>query len=299
MRCPRCKHEPRDRLLHKPCPACGHIWWDTESYVNELSKGLDVKTVLDIGCGTKGVIGQHHWENVVGIEAGYACDIHVVKDLPPLWTPLVMDAVDLVDRLGEKSIDFLTHCGMLEHVEYRHALKILHTIERLVRQRVFFTCSAIVREVDYKVRRDGNPYHYYRSFWDPNVFYILGYHVDVLRMLYKDDPMMDAPGVAPRPDLPRGHTFTEETTGWFDPDLIKEPWAEREAKALRYIRDRRCHAGCEMEPVGWKPHDGIICMNHRKKLEDKGPLGRWLDNPNRTGEFPYPPGRDPLPLVSE
>ena len=103
MRCPSCKYEPRDRLLHQPCPECGHVWWDTENYVFELSKGLDVKTVLDIGCGKKGIIGQHHWENVVGIERGYACDIHVVKDLPSLWTPLVMDAVGLVDRLGEKS----------------------------------------------------------------------------------------------------------------------------------------------------------------------------------------------------
>jgi hypothetical protein len=288
MRCPKCAYEPRDRLLHKPCPRCGHEWWDTESYVNVLSKGLDIKTVLDIGCGNKGVIAQYHWEHEQKIQMGYACDIHVIKALPGLWIPLLMDAEGLALKLGSDSIDFTTHCGFLEHVDYAKAFRVLRVIEQITKQRCFFTCSAVCREVDYKVKRDGNPYHYYKSFWSAEIFEALGYTVDRERMASRK-------------------TFIEEVTCWFDPPSINEPWNEREARAKQILIDRRCsRPGCNREPICWNPANppggGSWCFKcaeeeTRMKLEDNAaPIRRWYDDPEKLKMFPYPPGREKLDL---
>lgn len=276
MKCPKCNHEPRERLLHIPCPSCGYIWVDTESYVSMLTEGLSVDSALDIGCGNKGVIAQHQWEQVHNIKKGYACDIHVLKELPPVWEPLLMDAELLVERLGVDGVDFTTHCGMLEHVEYRKALRILQVVELVTKKRVFATCSTILREVDYKVKRDGNPFHYYKSFWDAEVFEALGYHVDVERMV-------------------NGHTFRVEIPFWFDPQEVRKvPFEDRLPGVWRAFAHRQrvgCYS-CGATPVGWDPclpaahwfcdkHvDPVIASQERQHFQTPEVMG---------DKFPYPP----------
>ena len=233
MKCPSCNWEPRHRLLHKPCPACGHVWWDTESYVRELATGCDsIATVLDVGCGDKGVIAQAYWDEIA-ITKGYACDRHTIKPLPEPWTALLMDAENLVEHLGEKSVDFTTHCGLLEHLDYDKALSILHVLERVTRKCIFFTCSALLREADYKVVRDGNQYHRYISWWSANAFEQLGYHVDRERMA-------------------NGQTFHEEIIGWVKLDELTKDWEIRRKSCLRQIKKRQCSAiGCKDNPIFW------------------------------------------------
>lgn len=292
MRCPSCGYEPRDRLLHKPCPNkdCGFVWVDSESYVTLLCDPIpEIESVLDIGCGLKGMIGQHYWENVRRVPRGYACDRHVLKELPgpscpTQWAGLLCDAEELVDRLGPRSIDVVTHCGMLEHVEYTKAFRVLHVIERLARKLVFFTCSAVLREVDYKVRRDGNPYHYYRSFWDGDIFEALGYTVDRKRMI-------------------SGETFLEEVTCWYDPTKL-DAWTPRVRTAARLLSARRCCVGnCICEPAWWDPRvPGCFCFAHAEarfaSASHKGkPLTQWWEDPRKLEMFPYPPGREKRPLL--
>jgi hypothetical protein len=275
MNCPKCGYEPRDRLLHKPCPKCAHVWVDTESYVNMLTEHLTVDSALDIGCGNKGVIAQYHWENVHRIKQGYACDRHVIKALPPLWTPLKMDAEGLVERLGVDGVDFTTHCGMLEHVSYAKALRILRVVEQVTKKRVFATCSTVLREVDYKVKRDGNPYHYYKSFWDAEVFNALGYHCDVERMV-------------------KGETFRVEIAFWFDPPEIKQPFEDRLRGVIEAFRKRSllgCYA-CNDVAIGWDPclpaphwfcdkhADPKIASQERQHFQTPAVMGE---------DFPYPP----------
>lgn len=296
MECPKCHYEPRERLLHIPCPNCNYIWVDTERYVRILADPIEkIDTVLDIGCGLKGVIAQHYWEKDRAIQHGYACDRHVVKILPPLWRPLVEDAEELPKIIGERSIDFITHCGLLEHVEYEKALRVLRSIELVSRGRVFSTCSAVCREVDYKVKRDGNPFHYYRSFWNPEVFEALGYTVDRRRMLLR-------------------HTFTVEVPYWFDSSMLG-PWAVRAQRAIDEICKRRCHEdGCDGEPIGWSPFigtdentdvvnmtdeelksiGGCFCFNHiytENREESVAVFHRWMEDPIKLKEFPIPPWR--------
>lgn len=293
MQCPKCNHEPGpDSLLASPCPACGWMWVDTYQYVKMLADPIEgIESVLDIGCGAKGIIAQHYWENVRQIKYGYACDIHVIKELPPLWTPLLQDAEGLLETLGHESIDFVTHCGFLEHVFYAKALDILRVIEQVARKRVFFTCSALLREVDFKCKQDGNPHHRYWSFWDADTFEALGYTVDRDRMVGKGGPSGNE------------STFLQEVPVWFNPRDLTEPWEVREARAIDVLCRRRCahlgHVQCFHEPIVW---DAISqqcwCIDHHPEVHDKpdgyeatkkkGPLQRWRDRDDFEATFPNP-----------
>jgi hypothetical protein len=305
MRCPKCGYEPRHRLLSRPCPnpECKYIWVDSEDYVRLLCDPIpNIKTVVDIGCGMKGMIAQAYWDVDRAIQRGYACDIHVLKPMPSHWVPLVMDAEGLVEKLGHKSIDVVTHCGMLEHVEYAKALRILHVIEQIAVKKVFMTCSAVCREVDRKVKADGNPYHYYRSFWDGDVLEALGYTVDRERMIGR-------------------LTFLEEVTAWYDPADLG-PWKPREERAIQLLTDRRCCGAdkettvsgltevCPAEPVWWDPRardgkGGSFCFRHAEErnkthgLEAAAPIKRWYDDPSKLKDFPWPPWRKRRPLFPE
>jgi len=273
MRCPGCGYEPRDRLLHSPCPGgCGTIWWDTESYVSELAKNLEIHSVLDIGCGLKGVIAQAYWEER-GIAAGFACDKHVIKALPPLWTPLLFDARNLLEH--DIYVDFTTHCGLLEHVPYKEAFELLHVVELVTNRRVFSTCSAVLREVDWKSRKDGNPFHKYRSWWDARTFEILGYKVDRKRM--KDQT-----------------TFVEEVTYTFDPENL-ESWGERSTAAKLHMAQRACSIeNCKAPPIVWDARqDGNVyfCLEHHLKHGPvhPEPVDAWLKVPNWENKIERPP----------
>lgn len=265
MNCPKCGHEPRHRLLSSPCPnpECKYVWWDTEDFVRMLAKGLEVDAVCDIGCGQKGVIAQAYWAER-RIKRGYACDRHTLKLLPPPWSLMLCDAEELHER-GVR-VDFLTHCGLLEHIDAWKALRILRVIEKITTKRVFFTCSALLREVDYKSKRDGNPFHLYKSWWSAEVFEALGYTVDRERMKKR-------------------LTFVEEVTGWFDPPTLPQT-EDRWHAAVDVLCRRECQL-CDGVPVFWdatQDGDMYYCLDHaierlKERGNDEAPLVRWRQHP--------------------
>jgi len=241
--CPKCGYEDRYRIFSSPCPKCQHVFYDTEEYVRMLAGGLHIESCMDIGCGNKGIIAEAYWVEQ-DIERAYAVDRHVIKDgLNPVWQRLLMDAEDL-PKLGI-AVDFTTHCGLLEHLEYDKAFKVLHAIEQVTTKRVFASASAMMREVDSKVKADGNPFHYYRSFWPGPVLTALGYTVDQARMA-------------------RGETFYTETTFWYDPQKLEQPFHVRELRALDALLRTRCEEPlCGAQPALWDPTRTCCwCVGH-------------------------------------
>lgn len=150
---------------------------DMDDYIMELTSNMDVESVLDLGTGNKGVVAQHYWENVKKIKKGYACDIWNIKKLPSIWTPLKMDALELLNVLEPKSVDVVQACGFLEHLNKDDGYRFIEIAEILARKLVFFTAAAFCHGPtrDYKAKKDGNLNHMYLSAWDWADFLDLGY----------------------------------------------------------------------------------------------------------------------------
>jgi len=207
---------------------------DIEDYIKELTWNMEVESVLDVGTGNKGVVAQHYWENIKKIRRGYACDIWVIKPLPPVWTPLKMNALDLLKVLKPKSVDVVQACGFLEHLSKLDGYRFLRIAETLARKLVFTTSAhwLLIGEgealridrfkgsykfaLDYKEHgkpvtyfedltlstpskvvqvQNGNPYHRYRSTWSWSEFEELGYEANVK-------------------DAFSGKSFTDEVVAW-------------------------------------------------------------------------------------
>lgn len=167
---------------------------DMEDYIRRICDPLEVESVLDVGTGQKGPIAQDYWQNHRKIKRGYLCDVWTIKRSPPLWTPLKMNALDLLTFLEPKSIDVVQCCGFLEHLTLREAIQFLFKVaEPLARKVVFISCATTCHAVkgvlpsesqvgydpDYKVKLDGNPYHEYKTIWSDQQFRAWGYETNI------------------------------------------------------------------------------------------------------------------------
>jgi len=158
---------------------------DMEDYVIMLTEEETIESVIDFGTGPKGVVAQHYWESVQKIDIGYACDIWKIKELPPVWKPLLMNALDILDVLKPKSVDIVQAFGFIEHLTRKDGLKFLDIAETLARKFIIVSAANCIHgldsgklpgyDPDYKVKLDGNKYHRYNSTWHWREFEELGY----------------------------------------------------------------------------------------------------------------------------
>lgn len=160
-----------------------------------------IKSVLDCGTGLKGVVAQFYYENVLKIEVGYANDVWILKELPKLWKPLKINALDLLDKgkggIGEKSVDIIQAFGFLEHLTKNDGYQFLFNAEKIARKAIIISAASFVHgnSCTEKAERDGNPYHAYRSVWHWKEFEKLGYKSNFEHMR-------------------QGLTFSEECIAW-------------------------------------------------------------------------------------
>ena len=163
-------------------------FWDMADYVEREANQYKVEAVLDVGTGPKGVVAMHYWDNVQKIKKGYACDIWKIKELPPHWTPLKMNALDLLDRLPVNSVDVVQAFGFLEHLTREDGLRFIDIAEKIASKLVILSAANCIHGVDgflpgwdpdYKVKLDGNLYHRYNSTWHWRQFEALGYESNI------------------------------------------------------------------------------------------------------------------------
>lgn len=159
---------------------------DMADYIQQICNPLKIDSVLDVGCGNKGPVAQHYWENIRKIKRGYLCDIWTIKPCPALWKPLKMNALDLLDVLEPKSVDVIQACGFLEHLTLKEAIKFLFEVaEKIARKVVYLSCATTCHSLggpgydpEYKVKLDGNPYHEYKSIWNDQQLRMWGYETN-------------------------------------------------------------------------------------------------------------------------
>jgi len=169
------------------------MFCDMEDYVRMLTRNMQVESVLDVGTGNKGVVAQRYWEKEKKIKRGYACDIWVIKRLPPVWTPLKMNVFNL--PLKEKSVDVVQAFGFLEHLKKLEGYRFLQLAEKIAKKLVIVSGAHwilvgkntalrktvigkpdMLFDLDYKATE--NPYHAYKSTWNWLELEELGYQTN-------------------------------------------------------------------------------------------------------------------------
>ena len=163
------------------CVKCGKIVRDFEHYVVMLTKDMPVESVLDVGTGMKGVVAEYYWRYYKRIKKGYVCDIWKIKpNLSEFWVRLNMNALDLLKVLKPKSVDVVQAFGFLEHLKKDDGYRFLDISLKLARKLVIVSGAISIHgpTPDYKVKMDGNPYHYYHSTWTHEEFHKLGWETD-------------------------------------------------------------------------------------------------------------------------
>jgi len=163
------------------CVKCGKVFRDFEHYVIMLTKDMPVESVLDVGTGMKGVVAEYYWRNYKRIKKGYVCDIWKIKpNLSEFWVRLNMNALDLLKVLKPKSVDVVQAFGFLEHLKKDDGYRFLDISLKLARKLVIVSGAISIHgpTPDYKVKMDGNPYHYYHSTWTHEEFHKLGWETD-------------------------------------------------------------------------------------------------------------------------
>jgi len=163
------------------CVKCGKVFRDFEHYVVMLTKDMEVESVLDVGTGMKGVVAEYYWRNYKRIKKGYVCDIWRIKpSLSEFWVRLNMNALDLLKVLKPKSVDVVQAFGFLEHLKKDDGYRFLDISLKLAKKLVIVSGAIGLHgpTPDYKVKMDGNPYHYYHSTWSHEEFHRLGWETD-------------------------------------------------------------------------------------------------------------------------
>lgn len=193
------------KCFKRKIPTFGYKFYDMEDYVKAvgIQAGLNgsIDSILDCGTGLKGVVAQDYYENVLKIKNGYCCDVWVLKELPSLWKPLKINALNLLDKtkggIGEKSVDMTQAFGFLEHLEKNDGYRFLFNAEKIARKAIIVSAAAYVHgdSVTEKAERDGNPYHAYRSVWHWDDFSRLGYKTN-------------------KEHMRQGLSFSEEAIAW-------------------------------------------------------------------------------------
>lgn len=174
--------KPRGYLT---CLTCGAHFKDMEHYIIDQTKDIDVRTVIDVGCGLKGIVGQAWWDTK-HIQQGWGCDIWNLGTMKVGWHGLKMNALDLRMIFEPRSVDIVQAFGFLEHLTRSDGLLFLKIAEEIASKAVIISAATETHGKDelgrpdplYKVKKDGNPYHAYRSVWPWKEFAALGYETN-------------------------------------------------------------------------------------------------------------------------
>lgn len=140
----------------------------------EVVKDMEIESFIDVGTGLTGVVGLHYWQRK-NIKRKYAIDIYKIRDLPPDWTPIIMDARRMGERFPPKSIDVIQACDFIEHLTKEDGLKWLRDCELIARKAILiFTPIGFVPSPSAELHPE-NPYEKHLSGWTYEEFEQLGF----------------------------------------------------------------------------------------------------------------------------
>lgn len=110
-----------------------------EKKMEDIFKGMEFCSVLDVGAGHGGVFNIDYW-NKPHVVRREACDIHWIREMPDVWAiKLGVDVQKLDKHYLTNEFDFVQCCEVLEHVP--DTRKALEQLVRVARKAVFITSA--------------------------------------------------------------------------------------------------------------------------------------------------------------
>lgn len=147
----------------------------TPLWMVKRSLGKNIKTILDIGCGTGDpmVVFGHRYSYKVGMDA-FRPYIDICQKRKIYDKTVLHDANSLPLPFADKSFDMVIAIRFIEHLERTKVYKLLSEFERIARKRIVLCIPIGEFEQD---SFDDNIYQTHRSFWQPSELKERGYDV--------------------------------------------------------------------------------------------------------------------------
>jgi len=136
---------------------------DKEGFILGLLKGIEIKSILDVGAGHGGVFAYGYWDGRTDMEKREACDLFFCRPMSPRWTSKVgVDARKLTDFYPAKSFDLVQCMETLEHMH--NPIKAVEQMLFVARKAVVITSACIAHHI--------GPAQEESEKWNPHLKYI-------------------------------------------------------------------------------------------------------------------------------
>lgn len=111
-----------------------------EMKMREIFKGIEFRSILDVGAGHGGVFDIARWNDDPTVVRREACDIHWIRPMPAFWTTKIgVDVQELDKHYGKDEFDYVQCCEVLEHVPDNR--KALEQLVRVAKKAVFISSA--------------------------------------------------------------------------------------------------------------------------------------------------------------
>ncbi len=132
-----------------------------ESYLRNSIKGMNIRSVIDIGTGHGGVFDYWNWERK-NLSYKACLDIRYIRpDISREWNRIIASATHL--PLRDKSFDLAQSTEMIDHINPDEHERVIRELIRISRKGIYLTSSDETRHrgPEQKQCEKFNPYNKY------------------------------------------------------------------------------------------------------------------------------------------
>jgi hypothetical protein len=146
-----------------------------EDYLRNAIKGIEIRSVLDVGTGHSGVFDYWFWESK-NLEKKVCMDIHSIRN-DVGWKKVIADARNI--PYEDRSFDLVMCCEMIEHVPPEDHERVIRELIRVARKVVFLTSSGKAAHLGPEQERCEriNPHQRYMGIVDVNLLKKHGFEI--------------------------------------------------------------------------------------------------------------------------
>lgn len=158
-----------------------------EEYLRREIRGINIKSVIDVGTGHGGVFDYWEWENK-NLDFKVCLDIRYIRpDISKSWDKVIASALYL--PFGDEAFDLVISSEMIEHIPPKNHRKALSEMIRVAKKGVFITSTDEAGHwgPEYHKMVEFNPFNKYLGIVNEDLLKELGF-----KILFKDEHRIKA-----------------------------------------------------------------------------------------------------------